>query len=69
MRLTRTALNQGRLSVKDAEMDTVPSHARTRRLARKTAVLAVVLPSKITADACGQLLLSGRFILDAQYQV
>lgn len=60
MPLTRTALNQGRHSVKDAEMDIAPSHARTRRLVRKTAVRAVVPPSDMSAAARNRPIHSGR---------
>ena len=52
--------------VKDAEMAIAPSHVRTRRLVRKTAVLAVEPPNEVhIADTMSSLLLfRGRFILE-----
>lgn len=51
--------------VKDAEMAIAPSHVRTRRLVRKTAVLAVEPPNEVIADTMSSLLLfKGRFILE-----
>jgi hypothetical protein len=61
MSLIRARLKGGQ-PVKDVEMDTAPSHARTRRLVRKTALRRRLDHVNASLDPT----VIGRFILGAQ---